>query len=214
MIELITGPDGFELITRNESFRSYPYLDPVGVWTNGYGNTGPDIGPNTPPISEPQARQLLLKRLAIEFEPAVRRAIGDAPTTQTQFDAMVSLSYNIGASAFEGSSVARFHKQGNYAAAANAFRLWNKAGGRILTGLIRRRDEEAALYMKTAPLNPKATIRPIDLKRADQAYDNFLAATERLQRRLLAAGFDPGPIDRIYGEKTERALNAFKKVPR
>jgi lysozyme len=76
----------------------------------------------------------------------VLAAIENAPTTDNQFSAMVSLAYNIGVGAFARSTVARKHNEGDHQAAAEAFALWNKAGGRVLAGLVRRRKEEADLY--------------------------------------------------------------------
>jgi lysozyme len=140
-----TNAAGIELIKRNEGCRLAAYLDSVGVWTIGYGDTGPHVvGDCT--ISQDEAEQRLVSRLEREFEPGVLRAIGDAQTTANQFAAMVSLAYNIGVGAFAGSTVARQHQAGNHAAAAEAFGLWNKAGGKVLAGLTRRRAEEAKLY--------------------------------------------------------------------
>lgn len=140
-----TNAAALELITRNEGLRLDAYLCPAGVWTIGYGDTGPDVCRGLT-ITKDEAERRFCDRLEREFEPGVLRAIGDAPTTDNQFGAMVSLAYNIGVGGFAKSSVARFHKAGNHEAAANAFRLWNKAGGRVMGGLTRRRHEEAELY--------------------------------------------------------------------
>jgi lysozyme len=72
--------------------------------------------------------------------------LGGAPTTQAQFDAMLSLAYNIGLDGFAGSTVLRKHKAGDYAGAAAAFAMWNKQAGKELAGLTRRRAAEAAMY--------------------------------------------------------------------
>jgi GH24 family phage-related lysozyme (muramidase) len=96
--------------------------------------------------TQEQADARFVKSLKIR-EDAVTKAIGTAPTTQNQFDAMVALAYNIGMSAFAGSSVLRFHKLGKYESAADSFKLWNKAKGVILNGLTKRRAAEAALYL-------------------------------------------------------------------
>ncbi len=137
---------GRELIGRNEGDKLAAYRDSVGVWTIGKGDTGPDVVEGLT-ITQDESDTRFANRLAREFEPAVSKAIGDAPTTQGQFDAMVSLSYNIGTGGFAKSSVCRLHKAGDYEGAANAFALWNKAGGRVLAGLTRRRQEEADLYL-------------------------------------------------------------------
>lgn len=126
------------------------YLCPAKVWTIGWGSTGKDpfnggmIGKGTVWTRE-QCDQRFESHLA-QFEEGVRDAIGEAPTTQHQFDAMTALAYNIGVSAFRRSTVARKHRSGDYEGAARAFGMWNKAGGKILRGLVRRRDAESALY--------------------------------------------------------------------
>jgi GH24 family phage-related lysozyme (muramidase) len=74
----------------------------------------------------------------------VAQAIGDAPTTQAQFDALVSFHYNTGA--IGRATLTRRHRAGDYVGAAREFARWNRAGGRILSGLTRRRAAEAELY--------------------------------------------------------------------
>lgn len=81
-----------------------------------------------------------------DFEREVRAILGHAPTTQGQFDAMVSFAYNLGSAALRGSTLIRKHKAGDYAGAAAQFVRWNKAGGRVMRGLTRRREAEAVLY--------------------------------------------------------------------
>ena len=82
----------------------------------------------------------------MQFEKAVLDGLGGKPASQEQFDAMVCLTYNIGPAAFARSTVLRKHNAGDFPAAAKAFLMWNKAGGKVLRGLTRRREAEAALY--------------------------------------------------------------------
>ena len=77
----------------------------------------------------------------------VAALLGDDPTTPAQFGAMVSLAYNIGLGAFGNSTVLRKHREGKYAAAADAFLMWSKQGSKTLPGLVRRRNAERALYL-------------------------------------------------------------------
>jgi len=72
--------------------------------------------------------------------------LGSAKTTQAQFDAMLSLAYNIGTPAFGSSTLLKLHKAGDYAAARAQFLRWNKQKGKVLAGLTRRRAAEAAMY--------------------------------------------------------------------
>ena len=76
----------------------------------------------------------------------MNKAIGDAPTTQAQYDALVSFHYNTGAIAT--ATLTKLHRQGKFAEAAGEFGKWIHAGGKVLPGLVKRRAAEAALYMK------------------------------------------------------------------
>ncbi|WP_310534593.1 lysozyme [Novosphingobium sp.] len=138
------GAAGLALIKEFEGLELKAYLCPAKVWTIGYGSTGPHVTPGQV-ITEAQADVLLQSDLD-RFEDAVAKAAPGA--TQAQFDAMVSLAFNIGIGAFGKSSVLRLHKAGDHRAAAEAFALWNKGGGRVLPGLQRRRAKEADLYRR------------------------------------------------------------------
>ncbi|MFM9829722.1 MAG: lysozyme [Sphingomonas sp.] len=82
------------------------------------------------------------------FAERVAKLLGAAPTTQAQFDAMVSFAYNVGVEALRTSTLMRLHKEGDYAGAAGQFARWNKNDGKPMTGLTRRRAAEAELYRK------------------------------------------------------------------
>jgi len=121
------------------------YVCSGGVTTIGYGHTGPNVFANQV-ITQSEADTLL--RLDVSrFEAAVEKTCPE--TTQCQFDACVSLAYNIGPAAFAKSSVARLHNLKRYAEAAQAFMLWNKAGGKVSRGLQSRRAKESALYLES-----------------------------------------------------------------
>ena len=144
-VPLVQQFEGFEKDIGGGKVKSYRC--PAGVWTIGYGSTGPGIGPDTVWTHE-EADEHFRRHLA-HFANGVEAAIGDVPTTDAQFAAMVSLAYNIGLGAFKRSTVLKRHKKGFYPEAAEAFLLWNKAGGRVLKGLTRRREAEKALYETT-----------------------------------------------------------------
>ena len=141
-----TSQEGIDLIKRFEGCKLEAYLCPANVWTVGYGHTGPDVIKGLK-ISQGTAEVLLRQDLA-KFEAAVTKYAG--PAFQNQFDAMVSLCYNIGQGNFSKSSVARLHKHGQFNGASAAFLLWNKAGGKILAGLVNRRKAERNLYLGEA----------------------------------------------------------------
>ena len=134
---------GLNIVKEFEGLRLSAYKCPAGVWTIGYGHTeGVTRGMQ---ITKEEAEDLLRHDLQL-FENGVKRFIGDALTNENQFSAFVSLAYNIGIGAFGKSSALREHKAGNYDLAANKIMLWNKAGGKVLAGLIRRRKAESKLY--------------------------------------------------------------------
>ena len=111
-------------------------------WTIGWGATGPGIGPGS--VWTQQQCDARLESDVARHARDVAIALGDAPTTQAQFDALVSFHYNTGAIA--RSTLLRRHLAGDYRAAAEEFARWNRAGGRVLKGLVRRRAAEAHLY--------------------------------------------------------------------
>lgn len=141
-----------DLIHSMESFQPRAYKDPGSKdglpITIGWGSTS-DLAGNpikmgaiwTPQYGNDKFAQDLER-----FEKGVTAALAGSPVTQGQFDAMVSLAYNIGVGAFTGSTVLRKHKAGDYAGAKAAFAMWNKNDGKVMNGLVRRRAAEAEIY--------------------------------------------------------------------
>jgi len=146
LMTMKTSQEGIDLIKRFEGCKLESYLCPANIWTVGYGHTGSDVTQGLK-ISQGTAEILLRQDLG-KFEDAVTKYAGKAH--QNQFDAMVSLCYNIGQGNFSKSSVARLHRNGQYTGAAAAFLLWNKGGGKILAGLVNRRKAERNLYLGEA----------------------------------------------------------------
>lgn len=141
---MIASPRCISLIAEFEGFRERAYKDPVGIWTIGYGFIkGVKEGDR---MTRAQA-DLRLQRELSEYEAAVANACTLEPT-QNQFDALVCFSWNVGINAMRKSSVIKAHNKGDFNAAARAFGLWNKAGGKVFPGLTRRRAAEAALYLE------------------------------------------------------------------
>ena len=201
------SPAGRQLIERNEGLRLTAYPDPAtggDPWTIGYGDTGPDVVSGLT-ITKAEAERRLIVRLDREFGAAVNKAMGNVPTTQGQFDAMVSLAYNIGVGkpggrGFINSSICRHHAAGEYAQAADAFLLYNRAGGRVLPGLTRRRQEERALYLSTgSQLEPAPPVR------------SAIERIKAIQRVLAEDNGYTGLIDGEYGRLSAAALNALAR---
>lgn len=136
---------GLALIKRAEGLRLDSYRCPAGVATIGYGHTGPDV--RIPMTITPGEAERLLHEDVARFENGVTNCLCGCPTNSNQFSAMVSLAYNIGLGNFATSTVLKRHKLGNYALAANAFLLWNKANKKVLPGLTERREDERELYL-------------------------------------------------------------------
>lgn len=138
--------EGLELIKVFEGCELKAYRDAVGVLTIGYGSTGGHVKAGMT-ITRVEAEQLLREDLQ-RFEVGVDQRLGDIEVTDNQFSAMVSLAFNIGLANFSGSSVLRRILAGNVQGAADAFLMWNKAGGKELKGLTRRRAAERELFLK------------------------------------------------------------------
>lgn len=146
------GARGLALIKRFEGcarkrpdglFEAYPDPGTGGApWTIGWGATGKGIGPGT--VWTPQECDARLGRDIARHPAEVEAAIGDAPTTQNQFDALVSFHFNTGA--IGRATLTAKHRAGDNPGAMREFARWNRAGGRVLNGLVRRRAAEAALY--------------------------------------------------------------------
>ncbi|MFV0643528.1 MAG: lysozyme [Sphingomonadaceae bacterium] len=146
------GERGIALIKQFEGCARYrddgrveAYPDPAtgsSPWTIGWGATGRGIKRGT--VWTQDRCDARLEADLARYARDVASAIGTAPTSQNQFDAMVSFHYNTGA--IRRATLTRKHNAGDYAAAAREFARWNRAGGRVMKGLTRRRTAEAALY--------------------------------------------------------------------
>lgn len=133
---------GLALIKRAEGLRLDAYLDGGGVPTIGYGSTrGVKMGDV---ITPGEAERRLLDDLSRHD---ITPYLDGCATSQCQFDAMTSLAFNIGLDRFNGSTVLKRHRQGNYPRAADAFLLWVYDNGRRVRGLENRREAERMLYL-------------------------------------------------------------------
>lgn len=159
-----TSESGIALIKKWEGCRLKAYPDPAtggDPWTIGYGlTTAAGIIKVTRglTITQAQADQYLVRSL-IKYEAAVINSLTRSPT-QPQFDAMVSLCYNIGPGAFARSSVVKRFNKGDILGAADAFRLWNKAGGKVLQGLTKRREDERSRFLAPVAVEPSPPPMP------------------------------------------------------
>ena len=140
---LTYSANGLALTEQFEGCSLTAYQDQVGVWTIGYGHTGPDVTPGLR-ITNDQAQALLAK----DVSTAAACVNNDVPVqlAQDEFDALVDFVFNLGAESFRGSTMLRELNTGDFASAAAQFDLWDHAGGAIVAGLLRRRQAEANLF--------------------------------------------------------------------
>ena len=148
---------GYEFIKRWEGVRNKAYRDSAGIPTIGIGfiryKVGARAGTGTSTrvqmqdyLTDDEIKAEFTVQIAA-YEDAVAEAV-KVPLTQSQVNALVSLCYNIGASAFKGSTVVRELNKRKYQAACTAIGMWNKAGGRVVQGLVNRRKAEQALFFR------------------------------------------------------------------
>ena len=142
-IQLIKQFEGCARLQADGLYHAYPDPGTGGApWTIGWGATGPDIGPRT--VWTQEQCDTRLEADIARHARDVARAIAGAPTTQGQFDALVSFHFNTGA--IHRATLCKMHCKGDYSAATLEFGRWKFAGGKVLKGLVRRRREEAKLY--------------------------------------------------------------------
>ncbi len=149
MMSKTTSNVGLDLIASLEDTKLKAYDDGVGVWTIGIGTT---VYPNGVKVKKgdsctlDQAKSYFAHDLK-RFEASVNNLV-KVPLSQNQFDALVSLVYNIGQTAFSKSTLLKKLNAKDYAGAADQFPQWNRGGGKVMKGLVRRRDAERALFLK------------------------------------------------------------------
>lgn len=169
---------GLALIKKFENFRAKAYLCPAGVWTIGYGTTK-NVRPGDK-VTKAEAEALLREDL-VRFQSCVTKSV-HVPLDQGQYDALVSLCYNIGEGTdpkkyrkgkdpvgFRNSTLLKLLNQGRYDAAARQFDVWVRGGGTVLPGLKRRRAEEQVLFKSgddrdDKPIAPSTVIEPLEPK--------------------------------------------------
>jgi lysozyme len=161
---------GEDLMHRFEGFRSRPYLCPAHIWTIGYGHVLyqeqirlPVVrveGKETPMIRKemplkPEDNRVWTKTEIDElfrtdvgtFERGVLRLVPGVVGRQGSFDALVSISFNFGLGNLQRSTIRMRANRGDWDGAAEAFRVWTKGGGKVLPGLVKRREAEIALFL-------------------------------------------------------------------
>lgn len=200
-LRLIKSFEGYH--TRLPDGSCAAYLCPAGVATIGYGVTeGVKLGMVW---SAAQAETALLREIA-KFEDAVTRSV-TVEINQNEFDACVSLAYNIGEAGFRRSSILRKLNKGDRTGAAQAFRLWNQGGGRVLPGLVSRRMREAALFLKPVE-KPEDPFMPQTVSASAEPAKPATVATAASAAAVVATQTLPGlPIPSVPPEIADSVTN-------
>mgnify|MGYP005994161553 CR=1 FL=1 len=149
-----------DLIKRWEGCKLKAYKCSAGVWTVGYGLTTSagfiEVGPNTT-ITQAEADWYLektIEKFLAQIEPAITASIN-----ANELGAFTSLAYNIGPTAFRKSSALRHFNAGNKDKVPNALRMWRKAGGKVVKGLVNRREAEVDLFLTPVIAEKPAPVR-------------------------------------------------------
>ena len=134
---------GLALTERFEGLRLTAYRDVAGVLTIGYGHTGPDVFEGQT-ITQQEAETLLVQD-TLSAANAVNGLV-KVTLTQAEFDALVDFVFNVGQGNFSASTLLKRLNEGDFEGAANQFDAWDHAGGKVVAGILRRRNEEAAEF--------------------------------------------------------------------
>ena len=205
-----TSASGRAAIAQREGNKLKAYRDTKGIWTIGVGHTAAAGAPAPKAgmaITAAQSDEILTRDLA-DAEAAVNSAV-KVPVSQAQFDAMVSLAFNIGNSAFKKSTLVKRLNSGDVAGAGEAFMMWNKP-----KEIIGRRKTEQKQFLSgskpvkfvTTPAPAPVTPDPVPVVPDPPTKETVQA----VQKRLADLGYNPGGADGKMGPLTRGAILSFK----
>jgi len=203
-----TSQRGIDLITSFEGYRDKAYLCPAGVWTIGYGTTrypGGNPVRKGESCTREQASEWKAHDL-IRFEANVMRFNAIYNHNQNEFDALVSFAYNIG-------SINQLTQNGKRpkAIVADSILLYNRAGGVVMSGLVRRREAERVLYLLTpADLASQGNNNPFQKPKSTIRQGSNRQSVKWLQWQLNNLGY-PLVVDGVWGPRTNAAVLAFQQ---
>lgn len=141
-IDLAKRFEGFHRVPKNDPGRAHPYVCPAGYWTIGYGHL---CDPKHPPITKGQAETYLTRDLQTALAATLRYCPVLATESEGRLAAIVDFTFNLGAGRLQTSTLRRRVNQRDWAAAARELRRWVYGGGKILPGLVARREAEARI---------------------------------------------------------------------
>jgi len=141
-LDLAKRFEGFQRVPKSDPGRAYPYVCPAGFWTIGYGHL---CDSTHPPITEPEAERYLAADLMTALNATLHYCPVLATEPERRLAAIVDFTFNLGAGRLQTSTVRRRINQQDWASAASELRRWVYGGGKVLPGLVTRRDQEARL---------------------------------------------------------------------
>ncbi len=146
-IDLAKRFEGFHRVPKNDPGRAYPYVCPAGYWTIGYGHL---CDPKHPPITEAEAEGYLAADLMTALNATLRFCPVLANEPEGRLAAIIDFAFNLGAGRLQTSTLRRRVNQRDWLAAGQELRRWVHGGGRILPGLVARREAEVTFLMAGA----------------------------------------------------------------
>lgn len=146
-IDLAKRFEGFHRVPKNDPGRAYPYVCPAGYWTIGYGHL---CDPKHPPITEAEAEGYLAADLMTVLNATLRFCPVLANEPEGRLAAIIDFAFNLGAGRLQTSTLRRRVNQRDWLAAGQELRRWVHGGGRILPGLVARREAEVTFLMAGA----------------------------------------------------------------
>ena len=141
-IDLAKRFEGFHRVPKHDPYRAYPYICPAGFWTVGFGHL---CDPKHPPITEEEAEHYLTQDLQMALRATLRYCPVLATESDGRLTAIVDFTFNLGAGRLQTSTLRRRINQRDWASAAAELRRWVLGGGRVLPGLVVRREAEINL---------------------------------------------------------------------
>jgi len=162
-IDLAKRFEGFHRVPKQDPNRAYPYICPAGYWTIGFGHL---CDPKHPPITETEAEAYLAQDLRVALAATLRYCPVLATEPEERLAAIVDFTFNLGAGRLQTSTLRRRVNQRDWPRAAKELRRWVYGGGRVLPGLVVRREAEAVL-VTSATSRDKAGRRPTCLRHAN-----------------------------------------------
>ena len=141
-VELAKRFEGFHRVPKSDSGRAHPYVCPAGFWTIGYGHL---CDPKHLPITETEAEVYLARDLQTALATTLRYCPVLAVEPEERLSAIVDFTFNLGAGRLQTSTLRRRVNQRDWSAAATELRRWVYGGGKVLPGLVARREAEARI---------------------------------------------------------------------